>query len=95
MSLASAQTRLASIKRQREETEAELAFEKAIKAEREAEIAAGIELLRLNETAEQREERLEFQRRLARIIGCAEMDPDWRSQPRYPSGKPHKGGSAS
>jgi hypothetical protein len=95
MSLALAQTRLARIKRLREEAEAELAVERAIKAEREAEIAAGIELLRLNETAEQKEERLEFQRRLARITGCAELDPDWRSLPNYPSGKPHKGGSAS
>jgi hypothetical protein len=95
MSLTSAQTRLARIKRQREEAQAELAAEKEIAAEMQAAIEARVELARLTETATEKEERLEFQARLARITGCAEMDPDWRNQPNYPSGKPHKGVSAS
>jgi hypothetical protein len=91
----STQMRLQKARQARQEAEAELLAERQIAAERAAAYEASLALHRLNETLEQRAEREEFQERLARIIDCPELSPNWRDLPNYPSGKPHKGGSTS
>jgi hypothetical protein len=56
-----------------------------------------VQLKKLNgETVQEKQEREEFQRKLARIYHCPEMSQDWREQPLYSANlKAHQGGDAS
>lgn len=88
--------RLAQVQQERRTAEAELRIEREIRAEKELTSKARVQLALLNETPAQKEEREEFQRKLAIYCNCPEMDPDWRKlRLRRADVKPHSGGSNS
>jgi hypothetical protein len=97
MTLDQSRQQLAALRRERQDAEQELALQKAIRAELELGAHARVQLKQLDgETAEEKEQREEFQRRLARIYNCPEMSPDWQEQPLYSANlKPNRGGSDS
>lgn len=88
--------KLAKQKKDRRDAEAELQIEREIRKERESELKARVALALLNDTLEQKQEREEFQRKLAIYCNCPELDPDWRSLPRRNANlRAHNGGSES
>lgn len=88
--------RLAQIQQERRNAEAELRAEREIRREEELARKARIQLALLNETPADKQEREEFQRKLAIYCNCPEMDPDWRKLPlRSGHIKAHSGGSNS
>lgn len=95
MSLDLAEQRYASAKRRRVDTQTELKLEKKIAQELAAWATAKVELDRRSETLEERAQREELQRKLARYCHCPEMSPDWKDNIQLSNPQPHRGGSAS